>query len=382
MARKKAVKLNNPFVNQGYVNPLYFCDRQEETETVLNHFKNDRNITLISPRRIGKTGLIKNIFYQIEQENNNAVCLYLDIFATKNLQDFTEMFGTAVLNGFANKEKSFFQKAAKLLGSLRPVLVSDPFTGLPKITITVEPSQVQLTIQQIFDLIANSKREIFIAIDEFQQIANYPETGTEALLRSHIQFTGGTHFIFAGSKFHLMTEMFGSPTRPFFQSTEMMELKPLDKEVYYQFARQFFENKRGSLDQGVFGQLYDRFDGHTWYIQNVLNRLYDTCRHVKGMDDVNREIVHIVESKSPQYESLSQFLSSNQFSMLKAIASDGIAKAPTAAGFLNRHGIASASVAQAALKGLTAKEIVYRTPQGYIIYDRFMSIWLKRMFGR
>ena len=381
MAKKKPIKLDNPFVNQGYVSPEYFCDRKEETDLVLNHFKNGRNITLVSPRRIGKTGLVKNVFYHIEQENKNAICLYIDIFATKNLRDFTEMFGSVVLNGFAQKEKTFFQKATALLGSLRPVFSNDPYTGMPKMSITVDPSRSQLTIQQIFELFTKSRRDIYIAIDEFQQIANYPETGAEALLRSHIQFASNVHFIFAGSKFRLMAEMFGSPQRPFFQSTEMMDLKPLDREVYYQFANHFFEKKRGSLDKDTFMQLYDRFEGHTWYIQSVLNRLYDTRLHVKSMDEVNREIVHLVDSRSPQYESLSQFLSSNQFNLLKAIASEGIVAEPTGVKFIRNHNMASASIVQSALRGLLEKDIVYRTPRGYIIYDRFMSIWLQRMFG-
>ena len=291
------------------------------------------------------------------------------------------MFGAAVINALAKKEKTFLQKAAAVLGSLRPVFTNDPFTGMPKMSITVEPSRSQLTIRQIFELIAGTRHEVYIAIDEFQQIANYPETGTEALLRSHIQFAGGVHFIFAGSKYHLMAEMFGSPQRPFFQSTDMMELGPLDKEVYYQFANAFFEKKRGSLDQDTFNQLYDRFEGHTWYIQSVLNRLYENCLHVKSMDDVNREIVHLVESKSPQYESLAQFLSSNQFNLLKAIASEGIVDKPTGGRFIRHHNLASASVVQSSLRGLLDKEIVYRSPRGYIIYDRFMSIWLKRTFG-
>ena len=353
MASKKVTRIKNPFVNQGYISPEYFCDRQQETDVMLNHFENGRNITLVSPRRIGKTGLIKNLFYQIERKNKNAICLYIDIFATKNLRDFTEMFGSVVFNGFAKKEKTFFQKAAALLGSLRPVFTNDPFTGMPKMTITVDPSRSQLTIQQIFELLSASRRDIYIAIDEFQQIANYPETGTEALLRSHIQFASGVHFIFAGSKFRLMAEMFGSPQRPFFQSTEMMDLKPLDREVYYRFANQFFEKKRGSLDQATFNRLYDLFEGHTWYIQ----------------------------SKSPQYESLAQFLSSNQFNLLKAIASEGIVAEPMGSKFISKHNMASASIVQSALRGLIDKEIVYRTPRGYIIYDRFMSIWLKRTFG-
>ncbi len=381
MAKKKAIKLANPFVIQGYVSPEYFCDRKEETEMICNHFENGRNITLVAPRRIGKTGLIKNVFYHIESQDKHAICLYLDIFATKNLQDFTEMFGSVVFNGFARKEKSFLQKTASLLGSLRPVFSNDPYTGMPKMSITVDPSRSQLTIQQIFDLLATSRHHIYIAIDEFQQIANYPEAGTEALLRSHIQFATGVHFIFAGSKHHLMAEMFGSPQRPFFQSTEMMDLKPLDKEVYYKFAHQFFEKNRGSLDRDTFMQLYDNFEGHTWYIQNVLNRLYETRRHVKSMDDVNRAIVQLVDSKSAQYESLAQFLSSNQFNLLKAIASDGIAAEPTGAKFIRQHNMVSASAVQAALKSLVEKEIIYRTRRGYMIYDRFMSIWLKRTFG-
>ena len=381
MAKEKEIKIKNPFVNQGYVSPKYFCDRQYETELMLNHFDNGRNITLVSPRRIGKTGLIKNLFYQIERQNKNAICLYVDIFATKNLRDFTEMFGSVVFNGFAKKERTFLQKTATLLGSLRPVFSTDPYTGMPKVSITVDPSRSQLTIQQIFELLASSKRDIYIAIDEFQQIANYPESGTEALLRSHIQFASGVHFIFAGSKYRLMAEMFGSPQRPFFQSTEMMDLKPLDREVYYQFANHFFEKKRGSLEQDTFNQLYDMFEGHTWYIQAVLNRLYDSCLNVKTMDSVNREIVHLVDSRSPQYESLSQFLSSNQFNLLKAIASEGVVAEPMGGKFIRQHNMATASIVQSALRGLMDKEIVYRTPRGYIIYDRFMSIWLKRTFG-
>ena len=381
MAGNKKNKPKNPFVNQGYVSPEYFCDRKNETERMLNHFENGRNITLVAPRRIGKTGLIKHLFYQIERQNKHAICLYIDIFATKNLKDFTEMFSSVVINGFARKEKSFLQRAATLLGSLRPVFTSDPYTGSPKMSITVEPSRAQLTIQQIFELLSNSRRDVYIAIDEFQQVANYPEDGTEALLRSHIQFASGVHFIFAGSKFHLMAEMFGSPKRPFFQSTEMMDLGPLDKEISYAFANNFFERRRGSLDHDTFMDLYDRFDGHTWYIQNVLNRLYENRLNVRGIDDVNREIVQLVESKSPQYESLAQFLSSNQFNLLKAIASDGIVAEPTGGKFIRRHNMLSASVVQSALRGLLDKEIVYRTPCGYIVYDRFMSIWLKRTFG-
>ena len=113
----------------------------------------------------------------------------------------------------------------------------------------------------------------------------------------------------------------------------------------------------------------------------LLNRLYDTCLHVKSIADVNRETVHLVESRSPQYESLAQFLTSSQFNLLKAIASEGMVKEPTGGRFIRQHNLASASMVQSSLRALLEKEFVYRTPGGYIVYDRFMSIWLQRTFG-
>ena len=220
-----------------------------------------------------------------------------------------------------------------------------------------------------------------MAIDEFQQIAEYPESGTEALLRSYVQFTQNVHFVFAGSKQHLMAEMFGSPSRPFFQSTEMMNLQPLDEPTYYDFANGFFQKRNGSIDEKVFSEIYHKFDGHTWYIQSILNRLYERYKVVDDMAAVNHEIMQIVASKSAQYESLAQFLTAKQFALLKAVASDGIVAQPTSANFIQRHHLASASAVQTSMKALLKHELLYRGSQGYMVYDRFMGIWLKSTFG-
>ena len=90
MARTKQKQLDNPFVYQGYEVPDYFCDREEETKNMISALNNGRNLTLISPRKIGKTGLINHVFYQIKKKNKEAICIYVDIFSTKNLQEFVE----------------------------------------------------------------------------------------------------------------------------------------------------------------------------------------------------------------------------------------------------------------------------------------------------
>ena len=372
-------KLVNPFIYQGYESPEYFCDREAETATLLSHLKNGRNVTLISPRRIGKTGLIKNTFFYLQKEERDAVCLYLDIFATKNLHDFVEQLGVMVINDIVRKNVSFIEKTIAFFSALRPVLSMDPLTGEPSVSITIEPSQEEMTMRSIFNYLNESGREIYIAIDEFQQIAEYPEKGTEALLRSYIQFAQHVHFIFSGSKHHLMAEIFGSPKHPFYQSTELMGLKPLDCSIYYDFCQNFFKQKGGNLSKDVFEQIYHQFNGHTWYIQCIMNRLYETELTIYCIEQVNAALLSILQGREPQFENLVQFFTENQFILLKAIAREGIVAQPTSGKFIKEHNLSGASSAKAALKVLEEKELVYRTDKGYVIYDRFMDLWLKRL---
>ena len=178
------------------------------------------------------TGLIKHVFNCINNQNKNAICIYLDIFATQNLNDFVQALGTAIMENAVKHEKSLMAKAFDAFKAWRPVLSYDSLTGQPSVSISIEPSHEEHTLESIFKHLENLKKDVYIAIDEFQQIVNYPEKGIEALLRSHIQFSHAG-FIFSGSRQHLMTEMFNSPKRPFYQSTEFINLKPLYIKVMW-----------------------------------------------------------------------------------------------------------------------------------------------------
>lgn len=371
-------KLPNPFVYQGYESPEYFCDRVSETEQLASHLHNGRNVTLISPRRIGKTGLIRNTFYHLKEQDKEAVCLYVDIFPTKSQTEMVRMLGNAVINGVVSKSKSLKKKVLEYFSAWKPVLGMDPLTGFPTLSIDIEPKQSEMTLKSIFDYLTTIDKEVFIAIDEFQQVAEYPEATTEALLRSHIQFAQNVHFVFSGSKKHMMAEMFGSPQRPFYQSTETMGLLPIDEETYYEFANHFFVEKKGGLDRQVFHDLFERFDGYTGYMQSVLNRLYEKYRKVTTSSQLIEAIRLALLGKVTQYENIVQFLTDNQFSLLKAIASERKVSQPTAQEFIHQYNLPGASSVQTALETLTNKELVYLLPDGYIIYDRFFDLWLQR----
>ena len=379
MARKKKKVLENPFVYQGYENPNYFCDRTEETENVLSALRNGRNITLISPRKIGKTGLINHAFYCIKEQESDVICIYIDIFSTNTLQDFVEMISKAVIEDALSREKSFMTKVLDFFKGLRPTITPDLLTGMPTVSVNVVPVQAEYTLKSIFTHLESLNKRVYLAIDEFQQITEYPEKGTEALLRSYIQFVHNVRFIFSGSKKHLMEEMFCSPQRPFYQSTQLMELNPLHEEIYFDFASRFFEAKKGSFTRELFHSLYQRFDGYTWYIQAVMHRLYEQEKHVSIESQLSDAILFQINTMSSYYQTLTTFLTDNQFSLLKAIALERIVSQPQSMDFIQRYSLPNASSVKSALEVLTNKDLVYHTSEGYIIYDRFMGLWLCRI---
>lgn len=186
MANIKDRASANPFLTYGYAGPEYFCDRKQETADLLSALRNGRNVTLTAPRRMGKTGLIKNAFHQIGLEDDGVACIYLDIFPTRNLHDFIQMFGKAVIEGLQTTGGMVLSKITQLLTHCRPTLSVDPMTGTPSFSLNVVPTYEEQTLDEIFAYIASSGRRCYISIDEFQQITQYPEQQTEALLRSHI----------------------------------------------------------------------------------------------------------------------------------------------------------------------------------------------------
>jgi len=162
---------DNPFILTGYKSPEYFCNRGIETNKLIDAIENQRNITLISPRRIGKTGLIMHAFEQISK-GKTLLPIYFDIMGTTSLNEFSEVFSNAVIRSMTRSE-SGIKSLLKKLASLRPGLTIDPLSGEPRISLDIRNEQeVSLSLNLLFNLVAENKRSFVVAIDEFQQISS------------------------------------------------------------------------------------------------------------------------------------------------------------------------------------------------------------------
>lgn len=372
------MKPNNPFLVYGYNTPEYFCDRENETEKIISALHNERNLTLIAPRRMGKTGLIKNVFYQMkEKEKQEAAYFYMDIYATRDLKAFIQLLAQTVLGELDTLSQSVLRKMTTFFKSCRPVISADERNGMPTVTLDFVTGTVEQTLKEIFDYMATSPKQCYLAIDEFQQITEYPEKGVEALLRSYIQFMPNVHFIFSGSKKHVMEDMFASAKRPFYQSTQIMVLKEIPLDNYYSFARDFFTRISLELPKEAFTYLYQSENGHTWYIQSILNRLYEKKEQPITNESIDCCINDILDEQETIYQTNLNLLTNNQVDLLKAIATEGCVKSVNAGDFIKKYHLKTPSSVNVALKSLLNKEIIYNTPDGYIVYDRFFGKWLK-----
>lgn len=253
----------------------------------------------------------------------------------------------------------------------------DPYTNLPQVSLSYAPQNSQQTLEEIFAYIAQSNVNCYIALDEFQQVGEYPEDNVEAILRSLLERVHNVHIIFSGSKQHVMDVMFSSPKHPFYRSTERMQLGSLDEDKYFAFAQHHLQQKNVRLSKEMFHQVYDIADGVTWYIQAILHRLYRLSDIEVTEAVVQQAIVSIVRSEEEDYKKQYHHLTQVQAILLRAVAAEGEVKQPTSGLFVKKYHLRSASSVQRALAALIEEEYLYPTDGGFIVYDRFMAIWLR-----
>lgn len=371
--------MDNPFVTKGYAGPEYFCDRVEETKRLVELTTNGNNIALISPRRVGKTDLIHHCFQQSELKEKYYT-FHIDIYATASLRDFVNVFGQTILNELKPKGRVVWEGFLNILRSIRSEITYD-INNFPTWSIGLgNIENPKVTLDEIFQYLGQADRPCIIAIDEFQQITRYAEAhNIEAMLRTYIQRCNNATFIFSGSKRHLMGEIFTSPSRPFYQSVLVMNLKPISVEKYTEFAKMQFDRYGKSIEDEAVVAVYERFDAVTSCLQRILNVLF--LKTLPGgkctCDMVDDAINYILDMFSETYQDLLERIPEKQREVFIVIAKEGKAKAITGKTFIKKHHLQTSSVINAAVRGLLEKDFITVDKGVYTIYDPFFALWLR-----
>lgn len=372
------MNIENPFVLEPYYSEEYFCDRQEETSLLCDYLLNRQDVTLISPRRYGKTGLIFRLFDELKHRQDYD-CYYVDIFSASSLDDFIRLLSETIVNVL--KKEMLIDKFINKLGAVRPVISFDTTTGNYSLSYSLQTlEQKQYSLKSIFSFLESAEKKIILAIDEFQQVREFEDVKMEALLRTYIQPLHNVQFIFCGSKKHMMINMFTDVASPFYESTECMFLDRIDEEKYLDFIVEMFSKGNMTITSEALRFIMDWTFGHTYYVQYLCNRLYALHEPNIDCDMVRKAIYKLLKHREITYLERRNLLTRGQWNFLKAIAKEGVLTKPTASTFLNKYSLGAPSSAKKTLAALIDKELVLETTtlEGttYRVYNVFFLHWL------
>lgn len=375
--------MENPFIIKSYESKKLFCDREEELQLMLRNCINSTDMTLISQRRMGKTGLILRLFDELKDTRPEILTIYFDIFASRNIDDFIKLMAEAAMKAFPSKT-SIGEKFLAFIKSLRPQLSFDNITGEPQLQIAYQTAhEKEYTLRGLFDFLDSQNEHIVIAIDEFQQIRDYPEQNIEALLRTYIQQTHNLTFIFCGSKKHMMADIFANEKKPFYNSTLFVSLDKISEESYSAFIRRQFNERQRSITDEALQFILGWSRRHTYYTQQLCHTVFANGNETVTIDEVKKACEQLMKQGEAVYLQYRQMLTDKQWDYLIAVAKEGSVQQITSSAFLKTHKVGTPSVSRRLADALCEKGLlnddVAVNGTTYTLSDVFLSHWMERL---
>ena len=326
--------------------------------------------------------MIRHVFEQ-PSVKDSYYTFYTDIYATTSLHEFVLFLSKEIYSALVPKGKVALNKFLSGLQSLTGSFGYDPITGKPTFDIKLGDIHTpELTLQEIFGYLEKADKPCIFAIDEFQQIANYPEKNVEAILRTYIQKLNNCLFIYAGSNRHILENMFNSAAKPFYNSAEQTYLDSIPKDIYMEFAAEQFNKSGRKIDSSAISLAYDLFEGHTYYVHNILHNAFAYLDQDKAIDesDILKTIDDILEDRGHTFASVMNQLNYQQKETLIAIAKEGKAHGVTSVAFVKKHSLKSPSSVQYAISTLLEKQLITFDNDNrnkiYSVSDRFLQKWI------
>lgn len=373
-----------PFVFGVRVEGDTFTDRKEETNRLKMNFLYGVNTILISPRRMGKTSLVEKVSSVVECESLKIA--KIDAFGCRSENDFINAFATAVVRATSTKWEEWIENTKTFLSRFIPKISigQDPISDFSIALEYNKSNTVTEDILQLPETIAKQKGiKIVICIDEFQQIADFPDSLTfQKKLRSIWQLQRNVSYCLYGSKKHMMETMFQSQSHPFYRFGDIFYLNKIAESDWVEFICNRFKVTGKEISPELATEICSVTDRYSSYVQQLswLVWLRTTFRATK--EDVEYGIDHMLDACEPLFIQQTESLSSYQMNFLRALT-DGVTTGFTRSEILNNYQLGTAANISRLKKALTEKDLIALTaPKKLQISDPILALWLKRRVWR
>jgi len=375
------IELYSPFAYGQVVRSEEFTNRSKEKKVLKESLMSGNSVILISPRRIGKSSLIKQAFTELEKKQKLAI-VQLDITSFRSERQFLEEFALKLVQANQSKYKNFVNKLSQTLKYLIPT-ISYKTGGIEQISLSFNWSESKKTKEEILQLPEilakeNGKRQL-IAIDEFQNISRFEDS--EALqheLRSYWQHQKMSSFCLYGSRRHMMEELFSSESAPFYNFGQILKLKRIAQKDWIPFIFSKFESTNKPISKKYAEAICTwtrRHTEHVQFLSHVIwsvgqkNKQIDQQQMLKGFTDfLNYTTTHSTD--------IFDRLSNIQINVLKAILSGE--KQLTSLESIRKYNLKSSASALKAKKALIKEDLLEQlSPTEYRVINPAFEWWFR-----
>ena len=358
-----------------------FTDRVKETKRLKLNFENGINVILISPRRMGKSSIVKKVKSEIT--NPEIKVVYMDIYDCRSEYDFYNRFATVLMKETATKSEHIIENIKRFLVRLTPKISfsPEPMSDI-SLSLGITPQNYQPEeILQLPELIAKEQgKHIVVCIDEFQQIGEFTDSLTiQKRIRGVWQHQQNVSYCLFGSKKHLMTKLFQNRKMPFYQFGEMMYLDKISTEDWVPFIQSRFEFQGKKISEEFARRICETVENLSSYVQQLAwNILAETDQETTELE-FNTGVEALMTQCSGLFQEQLQGLTSYQINFIRAIC-NGVHSDFGSKAVLEEYNLGSKSNISRIKESLLDKELIETDADGVYLEDPVFKMWFKREY--
>ncbi|MCL2512202.1 MAG: ATPase [Bacteroidales bacterium] len=370
-----------PFVYGKIAEIQNFTDREKESKRLAQNFFSLINTIVISPRRWGKSSLVKKVAQQAMADNKDIRVCLLDIFSVRNESEFYAYFAQSLIKATSTRWEEWVENSKTFLSRLLPKISFSP-DDQAEISFGVEWDELKKNPAEIIDLaetIAKAKKiKIVVCIDEFQSIGNFDDSlAFQRKLRSHWQHHQNVTYCLYGSKRHMLLDIFSNPEMPFYKFGDIMFLEKIDNKVWGKFIQKRFKDTGKSITKKQAEYLAEQVENHSYYVQQLAQQAWLRTKTECSMAIIDDSLQSIKNQLSLLFVGMTEMLTATQLYFLRAII-DG----ETVFGQenLNKYRLGTSANVIRIKDALLSKEIIDITAKNVEIQDPVFKLWLKEEY--
>ena len=369
------------FVYGVAVSDYNFIGRERETKRLLDNFKGGINVILMSPRRLGKTSLVKHVCNKLD--NKDIITVYLDIFGCKSEYDFYNKLTAEVLKQTASKSELWFEEAKEFLYRLTPKISFSPEPNSDfsiSLGITPKTHTPEEVLQMAETIAIKRKKRIVICIDEFQQIGEMANgKQIQARLRTVWQHQKHVSYCLFGSKHHLMSSIFLHRSMPFFQFGDTISLNKIATEDWVEYIVSHFADGKRTISRELAEEICKFTENYSAYVQQLAWLVFTLKEEGETVteNDVKQAENDLLATNDILFMQMIEPLSEFQLNFLRAIAS-GIKKDFGLSEVREEYNLGSYSNITRLKTALLERDLIEKQETEWVITDPIFAKWLKQ----